>query len=96
VKRLYLSARARADIQDIWRYSQETWGTAQANRYLEAIGAMLVRIDDGTAVPRRADDIAPHLFRIAVGRHTIFLRDNGERIEVVRVLHQNMDIGRRV
>ena len=96
MKRLYLSGRARSDLQDIWRYSQETWGTAQANLYLEAINAVLVRIDDGTAVPRRADDIAPDLFRIAVGRHTIFFRENGARVQVVRILHQNMDVGRWV
>ena len=38
---LVVSERAEADLREIWRYSLEVWGEAQADRYLDELDAGL-------------------------------------------------------
>ncbi|WP_369984046.1 type II toxin-antitoxin system RelE/ParE family toxin [Sinorhizobium fredii] len=34
---LRLTPRARADLEDIWQYTAETWSVEQADRYIESL-----------------------------------------------------------
>lgn len=94
MKRLFLSAEARQDLREIWTYTARTWGRDQADRYALGIRAMFTRLVAGQAVSRSADQVQSGLRKVPVGRHVVFFRETEERVEVVRVLHERMDVGR--
>lgn len=90
-----LSPRAETDLEDIWRYTARTWSAAQADRYA---GEILDVIEDVAAGRRkgRSADIGAGYLKIAVGAHVIYYRARDQRIDVIRILHQRMDIGRHL
>ena len=93
MKQLIILPVARQEVLDIWDYSFENWGQEQADRYLAALDAMFARIANGSAPSRPADELRPDLRKVPVGRHVVFFREGAEAVEVVRVLHERMDVG---
>ena len=87
---------ARADLQEIWRYTLKTWSAAQADTYHRKFVSAFESLAAGTREGRKVDRIRQGYFRLAVGSHFIFYRifhrESGEEIEIVRVLHQRRDI----
>jgi toxin ParE1/3/4 len=86
-----LSPRARADIEDIWSYTAEKWGDAQAESYIRSLKHGIETIARDPNRGRPCDDLRPGYRKFAVGSHILFFRLMGEDIDVVRVLHQSMD-----
>jgi toxin ParE1/3/4 len=92
-----LSPRARRDLSEIWDYSVEQWGNAQADRYIRLIAAACAGLAAGRITQRSADAVRPGYFRHAVGSHVLFYRARrGGGIEIVRILHRRMDIERQL
>lgn len=86
-----LSPRAKADIEDIWDFTEKRWGLNQAKRYTRELQRAIETI---ARDPRRAhncDDIRPGYRRFSVGSHIIFFVTRVDQIEIIRVLHQRMD-----
>jgi toxin ParE1/3/4 len=94
VKRIDYAYSATTDIIDIWDYTEERWGYAQAVKYDALIEARIKEIANGKAASRRADEVGPGLRRALAGSHVVFFREDAEAVTVVRVLHQRMDVGR--
>jgi toxin ParE1/3/4 len=88
-----LSAAARVDLERIWDYTCERWDGNQAEKYLREIQRAIDRIADNPMIGRACDDVRPGYRKHAVGSHTLYYRiASPEVIEVVRILHQRMDI----
>ncbi len=89
-----LSREAENDLQTIWIYTFENWSNAQANHYLDLI---FDEIEYLCANPNSGTDYS-HLragyFRLKIKSHYVFYKINVKKdlIEVMRVLHQMMDI----
>ncbi|MEQ8291911.1 MAG: type II toxin-antitoxin system RelE/ParE family toxin [Roseovarius sp.] len=96
MRRLRYSRKALRDLRDNWTYSADRWGRPQANRYVEAIRAVIGALPEGRAVTSSAEDVWPGTRRARSGRHVIYFRETEEAVEVIRVLHQRMDAGRWV
>lgn len=91
-----LTPAALNDLEGIWRYTVQRWGTAQAERYLDALNA---RFEGLAQAPRSApacDHIRPGYRRQAVEHHVVFYRLEGDTVIVVRVLHERMDVPRHL
>ena len=103
-----LAAAAEADIEDILRWTAEHFGEQQARSYAETLAAALEELSETPAPPgaRARDDIAKGVFTLHVarhgrkGRHFVIFRigrdDSAEVIEVLRVLHDAMDLPRHL
>lgn len=92
-----LTPRARADLDVIWSFSRQQWGPRKADAYVRAIARAFDDIASGTAPGLRADDVREGYFRLLVGAHVLFYRGGGEGvIEIVRILHQRMDVSRHL
>ncbi len=86
-----VSPEARRDLFEIWDYTEETWGTAQAERYVAQLFAAFARLADRPGLGRARDDIRPGYRLHVESKHIIFYRAAGNpAIEVIRVLHQRM------
>jgi toxin ParE1/3/4 len=86
----FLTGKAKADLKDIGRYTQRTWGVEQRDRYLGQLDACFRRIAANPAAGLSAEAIRPGYRRVHEGSHVIFFRRVGEELEIVRVLHQSM------
>ena len=92
-KRLIFSPAAEADLEQIWRYSAETWSADQADQYVLQIHGSCTELAANRRKGRSLADIRAGYYKLNVGSHFIVYRIVGESIDVVRVLHQRMDIG---
>jgi len=103
-----LAAAADADVHDILRWTTETFGTGQARAYAETLSAAVEALTAGPGIVgvRSREDIAEGLFTLHVarnrrkGRHFLIFRlsrmEGREVIEVLRILHDAMDISRHL
>lgn len=91
-----LSPAAQADLESIWDYTVRHWGKAQAERYTRGIQAACEALGNGTLVSRSADDIRAGYRKAAVGSHVMFFRVQGDMVEIIRILHQSMDVERHL
>jgi toxin ParE1/3/4 len=93
VKGYVFSLAAQRDLDHIWDYSAETWSPAQANRYVENIRDACERLGTGRTRGRSIDDVRPGYFKLAVKSHFLFYRViEGDIVDIVRILHQRMDL----
>ncbi|MCX2930506.1 type II toxin-antitoxin system RelE/ParE family toxin [Mycobacterium sp. CVI_P3] len=91
-----LSPAARADLEEIWDYTSERWGADQAEEYVREIQRAVERIVDNPLIGRACDDVRPGYRKHPVASHTLYYRFGGNVIDVVRILHQRMDLDRRL
>lgn len=111
-RRLRLSKEADIDQLEIWVYTAEKFGLAQADRYKRLIGQALrdiARDPHRNGVVPRAE-IAPDLYsypislsatrsgtRIHQARHfVLYLILSEKEIGVSRILHDSMEISRHI
>ncbi len=100
-----LAAPAELDVMEIMRWTVENFGTRQAVRYRGLILAAIAMLRDGPSVPgaRQRPEIGEGIFTLnigrggKVGRHFLLYRTGeGQVIEILRILHQGMDVKRHV
>lgn len=93
-----ISNEAQNDLENIWLYTFETWSTEQADRYYDLI---LDEIEYLAEHPNYGKDYS-HLRKgylcSKVKSHVIFYKINEKenKIEIIRILHQQMDIENRL
>ncbi len=91
-----LSPAAEVDVDEIWDNSEERWGRPQADRYVRDLGLTCAGIMEGRVSTLSAEDIRPGYRKAACGSQMIYFRYVGEEVEVVRILHRSMDVGRHL
>ncbi len=85
-----LSRRAKADLDDIWTYSEQRWGVEQAADYARELQATIEMIAEHPGMGQPDENLRAGYRRCASGSHVIFYRV-GVRVEIIRVLHQSMN-----
>ncbi|MGH6872801.1 MAG: type II toxin-antitoxin system RelE/ParE family toxin [Rhizomicrobium sp.] len=91
-----ISPAAQSDLDEIWDYTAGHWNAIQADRYVVDLDGAIEAAASGERSGRACDDIRPGYFRLLSGSHVVFCRMDGARLQVVRILHQRMDFGRRL
>ena len=89
---ILIRPRARDDLKTIWRYSFQKWGERQADLYLQQLDDGIRSLVDFPDIGVPCDHIRAGYRKLQVKRHLIFYRRRDEHIEIVRVLHQAMDV----
>jgi toxin ParE1/3/4 len=85
-----LSRGAKADLLSIGAYTLQTWGSAQAERYLDDLELCAKMLAGNSRLGRCCDWIRPGLRRFEKGRHVLFYRQQDNGILISRILHQSM------
>ena len=94
--RYLISEKANQDIEDIWLYTYENWSPEQADRFYNLILDEIEFIADNFESGKSVDYIKNGYRTSVVKSHIIFYRKSESNIiEIVRVLHQKMDIENR-
>lgn len=92
----YISNEAANDLEGIWVYTVENWSIEQAERYL---GLIFEEIEYLCRKPESAKDyshIRKGYFCSKVKSHLIFFKLNKTSLEVIRILHEMIDVERRL
>ncbi|WP_459857394.1 type II toxin-antitoxin system RelE/ParE family toxin [Dongia sp. agr-C8] len=96
MRRLVLADAALADLRAIADYTQQRWGAAQKRRCLAALHAALRRLRRKPALGRERPELRRGYHTFLVARHVVFFRFDDDECEVVRILHDRMDMHRAV
>lgn len=92
-----ISQKAVEDLDDIWIYTFKHWSVEQANRYYNLIIHEIEFIADNFMSGNSMDHIKTGYRATRVKSHLIFYRKaEDDKVEVVRVLHQMMDLENRL
>lgn len=91
-----ISKAAETDLENIWLFSSEKWSLAQADRYLNLILDEIEHIASHPTFGIDYNPIRKGYYASRVKSHFIFYRINQEQVEIVRILHQKMDIASRI
>jgi toxin ParE1/3/4 len=90
--RLLWSPEADDDLIWIWRRGVEEWTEELADKHLFEIEAACDRLLDDPSLGRARDELVAGMRSIPVHPHVVFYQVAKRTIEVVRVLHQRMDV----
>ncbi len=93
-----LSVKASEDIERIWLYTFEKWSLKQADRYINLIFDEIEYLSDNPNSGKDFSHVRKNYRCAKVKSHLIFYRliEKQSEIEVIRVLHQRMDIENRL
>ena len=91
----FFTRSAKEDLLDIWLYTQETWGEAQADRYQDDLHGCCERVATGAirgkSIPA-IDRVKSHHCR----HHYLFFVKQQGTIVIIAVLHERMDLVERL
>ncbi len=90
-----LSPLAVADLEDIYVYTLQTWSVEQAITYHGSLVATFEGLADRTRIGRTVDIYADYL-KYLTGSHVVYYRLSDGAVEIIRILHQSMDVGRHL
>ncbi len=93
-----ISNEAQNDLENIWLYTSETWSTEQADRYYNLILDEIEYLAENPDVGKDYSHVRRGYLRSKVKSHFIFYKINKKenQIEIIRVLHQQMDVENRL
>ena len=92
-----IRALAKADLESIWLYTCEQWGSAQADIYLSALVQRFDWLADNPTLGKPRDDVKQGYFCFPQGLHLVFYVLNRQglknsQVEIIGIPHQQMDI----
>ena len=93
-----ISVKASEDIENIWLYTFENWSLQQADRYVNLILDEIEYLANNPDSGKDFNHVRKNYRSSKVKSHLIFYRliENQIDIEIIRVLHQSMDIENRL
>ncbi|MBN9241440.1 MAG: type II toxin-antitoxin system RelE/ParE family toxin [Mesorhizobium sp.] len=98
MKRYFIQPNASARLEEIYRFTLQRFGEAQADRYLDGAFALFEDITAKRIVWRRIPrEFGVNGFFARYRSHFVFwkLRSDGQ-IAIVAILHQRMDLALRL
>lgn len=92
-----ISEKAIEDLENIWTYTFHKWSIKQADRYYNLIINEIEFISRNFMSGKSMDHIKNGYRASIVKSHLIFYKKSQDnQIEVIRILHQRMDIETRI
>jgi toxin ParE1/3/4 len=91
-----ISKKAVSDLEEIWLYSVQKWSVEQADRYYDLIFDEINYICKNINSGKPMEHIRKGYRASKVKSQLIFYRVLNDRIEVIRILHERMDLENRL
>lgn len=99
-----LSQQAEHDYIEILQWTVRSFGEGQAIAYAETIALAIDALEGGPEIlgAKARDDIQPGIRTLHIGRqgrpgrHFVVFREAGSNIDVLRLLHDSMDLPRHL
>jgi len=92
-----ISSKAQSDLINIWEFTLDNWSVDQADQYYNLIIDKIRDLCNKPDLGRKYDQIRKDYWGINIKSHIVFYKINKEEIiEVIRILHQRMDLQSRL
>jgi len=92
-----ISKQAIDDLNDIWVYTFHKWSKEQADKYYDLVIEEIEFIADNYLLGKPVEQTRKNYRVTKIKSHLIFYRKvENEIVEIVRILHQRMDIKKRL
>ena len=91
-----LTREAEEDVTNIYRYSFENFGEAQADTYHDGLNDCFRLLADTPLIGRDYGSLRPGLRRYEQASHSVYYRLTDTGILILRVLHRRMDPARHL
>ena len=92
-----LTNKAVEDLSAIWQYTCDTWSERQADKYYLLLIKSCEELAASPKLGKSYNEIAPGILGFIAYRHLIFFRKISDKeIEVIRILHGQMDLKNKV
>ena len=94
----HISSEAVADLEKIWLYTLENWSIHQADRYLNLILNEIEYLSENPLTGNDFSYVRKGYMKSRIKSHFIFYKIKSSKgvIEIIRILHQRMDIESRL
>lgn len=93
---IFKQALAEQDLIDIWVYTFNKWGEAQANEYLDELDETIRLIAEQPLLCRERHEFDPPVRIHHHAHHLIVYLVLEKGIRIVRVLHESMEIDTQI
>lgn len=80
------------DLENIWLYTFETWSADQADRYHKLLYTEIEFLSKKPTSGNSMSHLRPGYYSFKVKLHFIFYKFSASELEVIRILHESMDI----
>lgn len=87
-----ITPRARDDLKNIGRYTEQQWGKTQRNAYLKNLEKRFVWLAENPQRGKHRSDVTEGYYSFPQGEHVIFYLIGQEGIDIIGVPHKEMDI----
>lgn len=87
---------AGRDLDAIAVYTKQQWGTGQARLYLAAMRASIASLANFPMRNPVYRSDGKEFRKLLSGHHLIFYLVIGETVQIIRILHERMDIDRHL
>lgn len=95
--RFKLTNKAVEDLENIWNYTFDRWSEKQADKYYNTLIESCKEIANYPRLGKSYDGITANILGVKVYRHIVFYRPlNESYVEIIRILHQRMDLKKRI
>ena len=90
--RIVNSELAEVDLLEIWLYTAEEWNLSQADSYLAQLGNTLKNLMDHPEIGKDSSDLRKGYRSLLINHHLAFYRLIGDETQIMRVLHESVDL----
>jgi len=91
-----ISKKAIADLEEIWLYTADKWSVNQADRYYKLIFDEISFICKNPRTGRQMEQVRKGYRAVKVKSHIIFYSIAVDTVQIVRILHERMDVENRL
>ena len=96
IRTYIISKKAISDLEEIWLYTVEKWSAEQADRYYNLIFDEINYICKNSDAGKSMEHVRKGYRASKVKLHLIFYKVSDDMIEIIRILHERMDIENRL
>lgn len=89
-----LTTPAANDYIDILAYTLDKWGIEQYKKYQALLASTFQKIADNPVLDRNYAGTPQSVYGYHTGSHIVFYRRAASHVEIIRILHKNMDFKR--
>lgn len=90
-ERYRLAPRAIADLDDIWRFTAETWSIAQADRYVDDLVRVFETIAVMPSLARERSEFNPPVRIHTHEKHLVVYTAQDDHVAILRLLGGRQD-----
>ena len=95
-KKFRLRPKAEEDLENIYEYSYQKFGSARADKYIRDLDDAFNKLADEPSLGSDYSHVRPDLVAYRVASHVFFFKPSVDGITILRVLHKSMDYGRHL